>query len=330
MKKKYSFLLLALFFNFFGFNKITFSQEQKLTKIRVAYHPNMGGASAIITGIKQGYFKEYGLDIELVKFTSGPSEIAAMIAGDIQIGYIGFGAHTLAVEGKVDIIATDGIAVPEGIRVRKDSGIKTVNDLKGKSIATQLGTSGEATITQVIAGSGLEKKDIKILNMEIAVAVAAFMANKIDAISVWPPYTIEIDKRMKDDIIVLKGNNVEEQVDSTASWIVTPKYLKNNRSVVINFVKGLYKAMDYRNENIDEVIGYVAELVGIDKETVMLEKYSSNWMYSSKAKQFLEDGTFKNIYSRHQQYFVETKRINSTPGPVEEYINLDIYKEALQ
>lgn len=106
----------------------------KADKLRIAYHPNMGGSSAIITGIKKDFFKEQNLDIELVKFTSGPTEIAAMISGDIDLGYVGHGAHFLAVQGKVNIISLDALSNSEELLVRKDSGITKVEDLKGKKI----------------------------------------------------------------------------------------------------------------------------------------------------------------------------------------------------
>lgn len=326
--KKVALGLGILIFGVMGISETLLAQ--KLEKIKVAYHPNFGGASAVITGIKEGYFKENGLDIELVKFTSGPPEIAAMISGDIQIGYIGFGAHTLAVDGRVEIIATDGVAVREGIRTRKSTGIKTVEDLKGKTLATQLGTSGETMVAQVLNGSNIERKDIKLLNMEIPVAIAAFLSNKVDTIAVWPPYTIQIDERLGDELVIIKGDGKDDDVESTASWIVTPKYLKENRDIVVRFTKALYKSMDYRKENIDKVSEYVAELIGIDLDMVLKEKYSSDWMYRNRAKQYLEDGTFKKIYSKHQEYFWENKRLAKAPGPVEKYINLELYKEVLE
>lgn len=301
----------------------------KLDKIKVAYHPNFGGASAVIIGINEGYFKENGLEIELVKFTSGPPEIAAMLSGDIQIGYIGFGAHTLAVDGKVEIIATDGVAVREGIRTRKSTGIKEIKDLKGRTLATQLGTSGETILVQALNGSGIDKKDIKVLNMEIPVAIAAFLANKVDSISVWPPYTVQIDEKLGEELVEIKGGSSENDVASTASWVVTPKYLKENEDIVIRFTKALYKAMDYRKNNMDKSIEYVSTLVGIDLDTVKKEEYSSDWMYSERAKTYLKDGTFKKIYSKHQEYFWENKRLSKKPGPIESYVNLDLYKKIL-
>src|SRR5690606_13662334 len=89
----------------------------KPDKLRIAYHPNMGGSSAIITGMKKGFFEEENLEIELVKFTSGPTEVAAMISGDIDLGYVGHGAHFLAVEGKVKIISLDVLSKAEELMV---------------------------------------------------------------------------------------------------------------------------------------------------------------------------------------------------------------------
>ncbi len=303
-------------------------KEESSNKIRVAYHPNMGGASTIITGIKLGYFKEQGLEIELVKFTSGPPEIAAMISGDVQVGYIGFGAHTLASEGKVQIIATDGLAAVEGIMVHADSGINTVEDLKGRTLGTQLGTSGEATIEQVLTGASITKDDIKILNSEVATAVAAFISGKIDAISVWPPYTIEIENRLgTENIRRLIPTQLE--IQATASWIVTPKYLEGNQETVEKFVTALYKSMDYRDENLDEVIGYVAELVGIDVETVEKERYSSDWMNSKKMKDMLTSGEIQKIYEQQGQYFKKNNRLEGEPVPIEEYIRIDVIEKSL-
>lgn len=297
-------------------------------RLRVAYHPNFGGASAITSGIKQGFFKDEGLEIELVKFTSGPSEIAAMVSGDIQIGYIGFGAHTLAAEGKVQIIATDGIAVVEGIRTRKDSKIDSVEKLKGKTLGTQLGTSGETIIEQVLIGTPVQKSEIRILNSDISSAVAAFLAGKIDAIAVWPPYTVEIDNRLgKDNFNIIKPKNVG--VDSTASWIVTSKYLEYNYDTVVKFVIALYKAMDYRMAHLDETITNVAELVNIDVSTVEQERYSSDWMNSQKMKAMLENGSIDDIYKKQIEYFVKNDRLNGSPVAIDRYVRTDIIKKSI-
>ena len=65
-------------------------------KIKVAYHPHITGVGGILNAIDNGYFEEENLELELVQFTSGATELAAMASGDIDIGYLGGGALVFA------------------------------------------------------------------------------------------------------------------------------------------------------------------------------------------------------------------------------------------
>ena len=79
--------------------------------VRVAYMPNMGSGSTLVTAQEMGYFEDYGLDVTLTQFQSGPTEIAAMASGDIDISQIGHGAHSLCIEGQAKIFAIDCLGV---------------------------------------------------------------------------------------------------------------------------------------------------------------------------------------------------------------------------
>lgn len=70
-------------------------------KITVAYHPHITGVGGLLNAIDNGYFDEEGLEVELVQFTSGATELAAMASGQINIGYLGVGAHVFAPQGPV-------------------------------------------------------------------------------------------------------------------------------------------------------------------------------------------------------------------------------------
>lgn len=141
-------------------------------------------------------------------------------------------------------------------------------------------------------------------------------------------FTTQIDERVGlQNLNIIKPQDIG--VDSTASWIVTPDYLKNNEETVISFVKVLYKAMDYRMQNLDETITNVSDLIGLDVATVYQEKYSSDWMDSEKMKSMINDGKITNIYQKQAEYFVENNRLNSEPVPVEQYIRVDIIERAI-
>jgi len=297
----------------------------KKEKLRIAYHPNMGGSSAIITGMKKGYFEEQNLEIELVKFTSGPPEVAAMVSGDIDLGYVGHGAHFLAVEGKVKIISLDVLSKAEELMVRTDSGIATAKDLKGKTVATQLGTSGDIVLDLALKKEGMTRDDVKLINMDMAGAVSAFIAKKVDAVIVWAPYSVEIKKNVGNDNITVLANSASfsDEFVFPASWIVTPDYLNKNEDKVLRFLKGLHKAMDYRAENLDEVVGYVAELNDTPIESVEQEVDTGVWLTGKEIRDLFADGTAKKWYEQQQQLFLSSGKLEKG-APVEDYVTFDL------
>ena len=61
--------------------------------LKVAYMPNYGSLWSVTTAINKGYMEEEGITIEMVEFQDGPTIIAAMESGSIDMGYIGQGAH---------------------------------------------------------------------------------------------------------------------------------------------------------------------------------------------------------------------------------------------
>ena len=52
--------------------------EAEPAKITVAYHPHITGVGGLLNAIDDGYFEAENLEIELVQFTSGATELAAM------------------------------------------------------------------------------------------------------------------------------------------------------------------------------------------------------------------------------------------------------------
>ena len=133
--------------------------------INVIYHPTIGGSTAIATAISQGYFEEENLTVNLQMYTSGPPEIAAMVAKQADVGFIGSGAAWLAFSGQVNIIALDNIALTEEIITRADNGINSIADLKGKTVAVQEGAAGYTLLVVALQEAGISVSDVKILNI---------------------------------------------------------------------------------------------------------------------------------------------------------------------
>jgi NitT/TauT family transport system substrate-binding protein len=65
------------------------SSAAETTKVRVGMLP-ISNAAPLYLGIKKGFFKEEGLELEPVIAQSGNEIVTALVGGDFQFGFIGF------------------------------------------------------------------------------------------------------------------------------------------------------------------------------------------------------------------------------------------------
>lgn len=230
------------------------------TTVNVIYHPTIGGATAIAVAITQGFFEEENLDVKLQMYTSGPPEIAAMVAGQADIGFIGSGAAWLAFSGQVNIIALDNIALTEEILTRADSGIKSIADLKGKTVAVQEGAAGYTLLLVALQEAGLSASDIKVLNISNDNLASTFGDTTIDAWAGWKPATTSLKEALGGDgtYTLLANNETYPDYAFPSTWVANKDYVKNNPDVVQRFVNALTKAQIYRAENPNQACAYAS------------------------------------------------------------------------
>lgn len=228
--------------------------------INVIYHPTIGGSTAIATAITQGFFAEENLTVILQMYTSGPPEIAAMVAGQADIGFIGSGAAWLAFSGQVNIIALDNIALTEEILTRADSGIASIADLKGKTVAVQEGAAGYTLLLVALQEAGLTAADVKVLNISNDNLASTFGDASIDAWAGWKPATTSLKEALGGEgaYTLLADNSTYPDYAFPSTWVANKDYVANNPDVVQRFVNALTKAQVYRAENQNQACAYAS------------------------------------------------------------------------
>src|SRR5690606_2818337 len=151
-------------------------------KFRVGYLRVMDDAQAI-AAYEGGLYKKHGLDVELVEFSSGTDLIKAIVGGQLDTGVLGFtnAASWSSREADLKVVggAQHGL---HAIVVRGDSGIKTVADLKGKTLASQREGSTADTVLRgvVLKDAGLEPGDVNVLGVSPQVAVQSLVGNRVE------------------------------------------------------------------------------------------------------------------------------------------------------
>lgn len=307
---------------------------EQLVKVKVAHHKGYSGAAVAAIGTKMGYFEEEGLDVELVPFTSGPPEIAAMASGEIQFGYIGSGATTLAVKGDVEIIYFQNLGDAEAVIVNKESGITSIEDLKGKTLATTLGTSGENIVNLALAKAGIEKgsgaDQVNVINMDMGGCVTAMIGGQVDAVCVWGSYRVTLRDQLADNYLELtKTSDYADEYASVSSWLTTQEYIDANPEVVQHFANALAKCTNYWKANEKQTAAWVAELVDSDVPTIEKQIGTTMFLNAEELKAALEDGTIRNYYEVQQSCMLKDGKIEAAV-PIDEYVKWEYMNKAVK
>lgn len=297
------------------------AEEVELVEINVAYMPNYSSMITLVAAIESGAFEEYGFDVTLVEFVDGPTIVAAMESGSIDFAYIGSGAHHLAINGNVDIIAMAQISDSDEVIANAASGIETAADLEGKKVGYASGTSSEAILNFVLESAGLTIDDVEAYEMDQSAITTAMLSGSLDACATWSPATFTVKDGLGDDAVSLGSNaDFADKDASISSFIAMPDYVDENYDLTVNFVKALYAGMDYRADesNLETISTYIAAQTGLDYDTVHQQRADGLWIDSTELYEILESGEFDAYYQMQQDSFI-------TAGNVEEPVDLDVY-----
>lgn len=309
------------------------AESVERARITIAYHPHITGVGGLLNAIDNGYFEEENLEVELVQFTSGATELAAMASGEIDLGYLGVGAHVFAPQGQCVILALDSTDVSGEIMVPAAGGIETMQDLKGKNVAISAGTTSELVLSMGLKLNGMEKSDVNMINMDASGKVTAFMTNQIDAISIESPYTDQIRKDMGEENVRTLCSSADFLPDAvfTNSWVTTQSFLEKNEDVVVRFLRAWLKGTQDRYDDMDGTVAKVAEYISTDYDTAHLVAEKTNWLSTSEMKQLAEDGTMLKWYDTVKDMFLDAGLLDASYDvPAENYVKLDYLLQAMK
>ena len=294
--------------------------------LNVAYMPNYGSLWSIENAIAQGYFDEEGITVNLTEFQDGPTIIAAMESGSIDLGYIGQCAHKLCINGQATIFALSHIS--NGDALIGGEGITKIEDLKGKKVAYSSGTSSEDILVNSLTSVGMTMDDIQAVDMDASAIVTAMISGGVDAAATWSPNSLKILEEDANATKLADNMTFSDKTVSLASWICMPKYAEENRDVLVRFTRALFKAMDYAaTEHQEETAELVAEQIAGDADTVYDQRGDAEWLTGKEVAEGAADGTVEGYYELQKKNFIDAGAVEVDP-PVSDYVLLDVMTEA--
>jgi NitT/TauT family transport system substrate-binding protein len=211
--------------------------------LKVGYVRVMDDAQAMVA-YEAGLYEKYGLDAQLIEFSSGTDLIKGIVGGQLDIGVLGFSnAFTWASRGANLKIVGGAQRGYHSLVVREDSGIESVADLKGRNLASQKqGSTADIVLKGVMLdNAGLKPADLNIMGVAPAVAVQSLVGGRVDAAFLFEPY----DRIARLVAPVKQIYQIGEVWPFPCMVVITSADTLNNRKDV------LWAALDAQREAID-------------------------------------------------------------------------------
>ena len=196
----------------------------------------------------QGFFKEAGLDIEILYTEGGASTLTPVLAGSIDVamsnGILGvIGAFSKG--APVRVISAEGTGAADAFwYARTESGIKSMKDTNGKTVAfSSPGSSTNLILLQLVKQAGSTPKLVPTGGAPAT--YTQVMTGQIDVGWSAPPFGLKEIKEGKIRIIA-RGSDIPSLKGQTVrAIIVNANALKEKRDAIMRFAKGYREAVDW-------------------------------------------------------------------------------------
>lgn len=258
-------LLLLWSFTFLGCKK------SSADIIRIGFFPNLTHSQALYGYANGDFENSFGdkYDVKWVSFNSGPSEIEAMFAGEVDIGYIGpIPAINGYIKSNGDVKIIAGATLNGALLVtRKDLPISNIKELAGHTIAVpQFGNTQHLSLLNLLSINGLStiEKGGNVKLIEASNPDTKILMDKrdIDAALLPEPWATRLVNEVGANILSDSDKIWDSGDYSTTVIIVNTKFYKKNKDLVKKFLMAHLEITEYINENSEDAMVIINDKIG--------------------------------------------------------------------
>ena len=293
-------------------------EAQSMQKLKLGVL-KLTSSAVLFLGVEKGYFKEFGVEPELVYFQAAQPIAVALASGDIDAGATGLtaGLYNIVTGGvRIWIVADKGREWPDynlsALVVRQDlydGGARSLRDLRGKKIGiTQIGSTFHYNIGRYLEKEGMTLADVELVPLQALPALNdALTAKRVDAVATAEPFVSRLQASGAGRVIVNTGDTFPWQI---ATVFYSDKLAKN-RALGVAFMKGYVKASRAYHDAVvakrsgpayDEVVALTAKYTGAAPEQIR-----RGFPYQDRDGRLMPGDVGRQLAWWHQQGLVKAK-----------------------
>lgn len=202
-----------------------------------------------------------GVDIKYVKIGGGGDMLRAIAGNDVDFGGLGNPPAAIGVtRGRPikGIMVINMLDTVEAMVVRSSANIKSLRDLKGKTVAAPFGSTTHYLLLQALRDDGVDPTSMKILDLAPSDIAAAWLRGDLDAAWFWEP---NLDKAVKNGGHIFMTSGIMEK-RGYPTWdigVVMNAFAAKYPDYVEKFVKAECDGIDFWLKNPDKTAEIIAE-----------------------------------------------------------------------
>lgn len=302
MKKfVYTIVLLCIVLLIVLFCFLNRKEDNKLTKIKVAEVAHSIFYAPMYAADSLGYFEDEGLDVEIILTSGADNVAAAVMSGDVQVGFCG-SEQTIYIynQGAKDYLVNfAALTKKDGsfIVSREKEDNFDIKNLKGKYvIAGRTGGMPAMTFEWILNQNGIKTEDLTFdTSIAFASMSGAFIGGTGDYVSLFEPTASDIENNGYGYIVASLGE-LGGNVPYT-TFNAKKSYIKENKDTIQKFVNAINKGLNYVHSNssdkVAKTIQYYFPDVSYNDLTQIVQNYMDidSWYDST----LIEEKDFEHI-----------------------------------
>ncbi len=211
--------------------------------LRLGYFPNLTHAQALY-GVQSGLFQERlgETKLETQVFNAGPTAFETLLAGRIDVIYVGPSPTITALENKgLDVVVIVSGSASGGASFVTRDGIDGPDGLHGAKLATpQLGNTQDIALKHYLLDNGLELRaeggDVEVINAANADILTLFSNGHVDGAWVPEPWATRLVKEAGGHVMVDEGSLWPDGKFVTTHVVTTRAFLRTHGDDVRNLL----------------------------------------------------------------------------------------------
>lgn len=223
------------------------SVDVEAARVRVATPSTTHAVLAFTTTRDKGYYREEGLDVELI-LMSAPFASRALLSGDVEVATVGGAGLPPVLSGApLRFVFTTYNRPMFWLYSKPD--IRSVKELKGKRVGVSgIGSGPDSLVREVLRRNGLEGgRDVAILSLGVMPMIfSGLQSGVVDAAMLSPPVTFKADENGFRELIAF---NQQDLVELQGSILVREAFLQSDPVTLEKFIRSTYKGFLYIKQN---------------------------------------------------------------------------------